>query len=233
MAGLAFAGLLAWGLLLGAAQAQGLSQGEPVDGPDAAPEGILILNQDRFFSDSQYGQRVQAELEAAGLALATENREIEARLTEVELQLTEDRQSLERDEFMVRAAEFDQQVETIRATQDAKTRALNAAAEAAQRRFFNLAVPILLEVVAERRAAVILDSRTVLLAADTVDITDTAIARVDAELGDGGEAALIDLQSAVEEVPPQLVDPADGLSENGPGDSGLEESGLEESGTEP
>lgn len=175
----------------------------------------MILNQDRFFSDSLYGQRAQAELEQAGRALAAENREIEARLTEEELQLTEDRETLARDEFMVMAAEFDQRVETIRATQDAKTRALNAAAETAQRRFFNLAVPILLELVAERRAAVILDSRTVLLAADTVDITDAAIARVDAELGDGGEEALIDLQSAVEDVPPQLVDPSGGMGESG------------------
>lgn len=156
-----------------------------------APEGILVLDQDSLFSDSLYGQRVQQEVAEAGRTLAAENRQIEAELTAEELQLTEDRGTLPRDEFMVMAAEFDQRVEAIRARQDAKGRALTAAADAAQRRFFELVVPILLEIVQERRAAVIMDSRSVLLAADTVDITDAAIAAVDAQIGNGGPSAIL------------------------------------------
>ena len=47
------------------------------------------------------------------------------------------------------------------------------------------------ELVEQRGASVLLDSRTVLLSAGSVDITDLAIAAINQALGDGGEAPLI------------------------------------------
>ncbi|MBF9033797.1 OmpH family outer membrane protein [Rhodobacterales bacterium HKCCE2091] len=165
----------------------------PQDTPSApAPEGILVLDQDRFFAESAYGRRAQSELDSAGQTLAAENRRIEADLTAEELDLTERRETLPREEFVALAEDFDQRVEQIRSEQDAKARALTAAADAARQRFFELAVPVLLDLVRDRGAAVILDSRTVLLSAETVDITEAAIARIDEALGDGGEEPLID-----------------------------------------
>lgn len=158
-----------------------------------APEGILVLDQERLFAGSLFGQRMEAEIDAAGRALAAENREIEAALTAEELDLTELRPDTPRDEFAVMAEEFDARVETIRAEQDAKTRALNVAVEQARQQFFQMAVPILLELVAEEGAAVILDRRTVLLAADSVDITDAAIAAMNEALGEGPEEMIIEL----------------------------------------
>ena len=167
----------------------------------AAAQGLLILDQERFFNGSLYGQRVQAEIDAAGQALAAENRIIEAELTAEELALTDRRAELPRAEFSVLADAFDRQVESIRAEQEAKARALNTAVDQARQQFFELAVPILLELAAERGAAAILDHRSVLLAADRVDITDQAIAAMDETLGSGPDTPLIDLTTGPEPDP--------------------------------
>ena len=164
-------------------------------------QGLLILDQERFFNDSLYGQRVQAEIDAAGQALAAENRSIEAELTAEELELTDRRAELPRAEFSILAETFDREVESIRAEQEAKARALNSAVDEARQQFFELAVPILLELVAERGAVAIMDRRSVLLAADRVDITDQAIAAMDEALGSGPDTPLIDLTTPSEPDP--------------------------------
>ncbi|NOC24035.1 OmpH family outer membrane protein [Roseobacter sp. HKCCD8767] len=157
----------------------------------AAPEGILVLNQDRLFSASLYGQRVQSELEAAGESLAAENREIEAQLTEEEMRLTGERATMDPMAFRALAEEFDARVGEIRQAQETKAQSLSLQADAARQRFFELAFPILLDLVRERGAAVIMDNRAVLLSAESVDITALALERVDARLGDGGEGPLL------------------------------------------
>jgi Skp family chaperone for outer membrane proteins len=152
---------------------------------------ILVLNQDVLLTQSLYGQRIQQEIEAASQALANENRQIEAELAEEELRLTDLRASMETSEFRALATEFDSRVEAIRAAQIAKERSLQTQVEAAQARFFDLAFPVLLELVEGRGGSVLLDSRSILLAADGVDITADAIRRIDAEIGAGGDAPLI------------------------------------------
>jgi Skp family chaperone for outer membrane proteins len=107
-------------------------------------------------------------------------------------------------EFRVLADEFDTRVRAIRAAQDAKARDLQSQAEAAQQRFFEETIPVLLELVRVRGASVLLDSRTVLLSAGSVDVTDAAIAAINAGLGDGGEAPLISLPGLGDAaMPPQ------------------------------
>ncbi|MCU4654554.1 OmpH family outer membrane protein [Roseibacterium sp. SDUM158016] len=189
-AGIAFAAAL-----IGPAAAQ---QGAADPGPAAS---ILVLNQERLIARSLYGQRIQRELEAASSALSAENRRIETRLTAEELDLTEMRDTLPPADFRVMADEFDTRVEAIRAAQEAKARDISEQADAAQTQFFELAAPILLEIVRERGAAVLMDSRAVLLSADSVDITETAIAAIDATLGDGGEDPIIDVEIALPDAP--------------------------------
>lgn len=158
----------------------------------APPAGsILVLNQDRLLTQTEFGQRIQQELDAASQALAAENRQIESQLTDEELDLTERRPLIAPEDFRVLADEFDARVVAIRAAQDAKGRDLQTQSEAAQQRFFEETFPVLLEIVEARGAAVLLDSRTVLLSAGSVDITDAAIVAIDEALGDGGEDPLI------------------------------------------
>lgn len=178
------------------ASAQGQGQGQELPVPrDAA---ILVLNQDRLLTQTEFGQRIQNELDAASRALAAENRRIEQRLTEEELDLTERRPTMAPEDFRTLADEFDTRVVAIRAAQDAKTRDLQAQAEAAQQRFFEETFPVLLDIVQTRGAAVLLDSRTVLLSAGSVDITDAAIIAIDETLGQGGDEPLISLPEAAQ-----------------------------------
>jgi Skp family chaperone for outer membrane proteins len=167
---------------------------------------IVVLNQERLLSQSRYGQRIQREVEAAGAALAAENRRIEAQLTEEELRLTEQRQTMTAEAFRPLAEEFDTRVEGIRAAQEAKSRALQSQADAAQAGFFEQVFPVLIGLMRERGAAVMMDNRAVLLSVEGADITDEAIALIDTEIGEGPAGPLIDLDGTASLPSPQRED---------------------------
>lgn len=146
---------------------------------------VLTVDTERLFAESLFGQRVAAELRTATEALATENREIEAALTAEERSLTERRPTMTVEAFRAAADDFDARVQDIRAAQDAKERALQDSLSAGREDFLNAAAPVLAEMMRAAGAAVILDRRSVFLALGAVDITDEAIAAIDAAIGDG------------------------------------------------
>ena len=174
----------------------------------SGPQAILVLNQDRLLSQSLYGQRLQSEVEAASAQRAAENRRIEAQLTAEELELTELRPLTPPDEFRVLADDIDTRVNGIRAAQDARARDLQLQSEAAQLRVFDVTFEILLSIVEARGGSVLLDSRSVLLSAGSVDITEAAIAAIDAEIGNGGDTPLIALPG-VTDVDLESPEPSD------------------------
>lgn len=152
------------------------------------PQSLIVtVDQERLFSGSAYGQSLLDEVEARAEALAAENRKIEAKLIAEEKQLTEDRPGMDPEAFRKLAAAFDEKVVGIRAAQDAKARELTGAREDVQKRFYQDVFPILTEVVRERGALVVLEARSVVLAAGQIDVTSEAIARIDAELVPQGE----------------------------------------------
>jgi hypothetical protein len=55
--------------------------------------------------------------------------------------------------------------------------------------------------VRDRGAAVLMDSRAVLLSADRVDVTEAAIAAIDAALGEGGDEPIISIDIDAEAAP--------------------------------
>lgn len=175
---------------LGAVAPMARAQGLPDTGFATAGQTspILTLERERLFSGSRFGQRVNAQIEEASRALAAENRQIEADLTAEERSLTDRRASLPPEEFRTLANAFDAKVEGIRRTQDAKARALARTREEEQQKFLQAAVPILGQMTADLGAFAILDRGAVILSFDVIDITDEAIARIDAELGDGSAA---------------------------------------------
>ncbi len=154
--------------------------------PNAA--GVLTIDQDLLFSRSAWGRRLQEEIDAAGTALAAENRSIEAELTEEERQLTERRATTIPEDFRELARTFDEKVTEIRQRQDQKERDLARRAEEGRIAFFRAAVPVLASIVRERGAVAILDSRAILLSVEGIDVTEEAVARIDVTLGSGGAA---------------------------------------------
>ncbi len=175
---------LAWAGPMAFAQTWSLGQ---IEGPQ-----VVILNQERLFRDSRFGQRVQEELEAESAALSRENREIESELLQEERELTDQRATMTAEEFQPLADDFDERVEEIRDTQSERVRELNQLADLAEERFLQLITPILRDLLEERGASAVVDARVVLYAVDGANITDVALERIDAVLGDGGGVPVLD-----------------------------------------
>lgn len=161
---------------------------------------ILVVDLNRLFNETLFGERVASELEAESADLAAENRRIEAELTAEEKDLTERRAGMAPGDFRDAADAFDMKVQRIRAEQEAKARALADENENAQRRFLGAARPVLERLMRESGASVLLDTRAVLLSSDVVDVTDQAVTRVDDAIGDGSEVS-IDPDAETPEVP--------------------------------
>jgi Skp family chaperone for outer membrane proteins len=143
---------------------------------------LLVLDQDRFFLDSSFGQAAVARERAATEALDQENNRIEAELVAEEQALTTLRGTLSAEEFSIRATDFDEKVERIRTEQDAKVRVLAEAREKDRREFLQVAGPVLGELLSEKRAVAIIDKKMIILSLSAIDVTDEAIAKLDTSL---------------------------------------------------
>jgi Skp family chaperone for outer membrane proteins len=193
------------------AMAQGI--GGPLD-TGLAETPILVIDVERVFSQSAFGQRIEAEIEREGAAIAAENRRIEAELIAEERRLTEQRPGMPPAEFRVLAEAFDEKVQRLRSEQDAKARALSVRGDEARRRFLQLAEPAIERLMRETGAVMILERRAVFVASEAVDATDRAIALLDEEIGDGEGAALPDLPAG---PLPEAAEPEQGIDPLDPG----------------
>ncbi|MEO1238932.1 MAG: OmpH family outer membrane protein [Pseudomonadota bacterium] len=149
---------------------------------DVAQSQVLVIDQERLFSESQLGAAALSEIEAAALELAAENRRIEAELLAEEQALTDERATTPPAEFADLADAFDAKVRRLRDEQDTKSRALSRAREEAQQAFFGEVGGILSAIARERGAVVMLERRQVFLSIDLIDVTDEAIDRINAAL---------------------------------------------------
>jgi len=146
---------------------------------------FLTIELDRFFSQYKFGLRIAREIDEAGELLAAENRQIEAELVLEEQGLTERRKSMEPIEFRQLADAFDEKVQEFRRVQDGKVRQLSQKRVNGQNILFQEARPVLEQLMRETGAVVILERSNVFLSANVIDITDVAINRIDAAIGDG------------------------------------------------
>ena len=154
-----------------------MAQDTPPSPPPSAL--VLILDSDRLYLDSAYGQTIRDGLEAQAADLKAENDRIVAALTDEERSLTLRRPTMAPDAFRKEASAFDVKVQGIRRARDAKEVALEDARLKARDDFFNTVRDIVGQLMLERGATVILDRRSVFLALSAADLTDDAIARID------------------------------------------------------
>ncbi len=176
--------LLGAGLCL-AAPAIASAQGAPVQPPLA----VLLVDSDRLFRESAFGQRVIQEQQADIAILSTENRNLAAELTEEEQRLTEQRASMSPADFRKVADAFDARVTEIRRLQDQKEFEIAQRTEAARLEFIGSLVPVWDAMLRQSGAQVILDKRSALYGLPALDVTDTAIQTVNTLIGDGASDA--------------------------------------------
>ncbi len=157
--------------------------------PGVVRSPILVIDFERVFDESAFGRRVNEDIEREGRTIAAENRQIESELIEEERELTELRATLPPGEFRDLADAFDEKVQSLRAEQDAKARALGTRTEEERRRFLSAVQPVIEDLLREAGAAIILERRSVFVAVDAIDVTDRAVTLIDAEIGAGSTPA--------------------------------------------
>lgn len=165
------------GMLLGPAPVQAQNLGQVVS-------PILLVDRERMYAESDFGQRTAAVLEAERARMEAETRQIEADLKAEELALTEDRKTLTPEAFRARADAFDAKVVALRRERDQAQETLVAEFEKARAQFLQQVSPILASILRDHGALVMLDRRVALLAASEIDVTTEAIRRIDAALAD-------------------------------------------------
>nr|WP_170390044.1 OmpH family outer membrane protein [Ruegeria arenilitoris] len=149
--------------------------------------GVLTISSDRIFTESAFGRRVFDEIEAESAALAAENERIVAELSREEKELTQKREVLSPEEFRPLAEAFDRKVQSHREGQRAKLDALARRSDEARNQFFEMAQPVLVDLLRETGASLIIERSNVFLSSDASDVTAIAIRKIDAAIGDGSQ----------------------------------------------
>ncbi|MEM6481829.1 MAG: OmpH family outer membrane protein [Pseudomonadota bacterium] len=159
-----------------------LFQPEPVQAQDVGvvQSGIVLIDPERLFEQSRLGRSIAQRVQQERDALIAMNRQLEAELEAEEQELTAQREESSPEEFRALADAFDEKVQQIRRDSERRARDLERNRERAPRDFLRQVEPILIDVMRDAGAVVVLDQRSVLLSADIVDVTDLAIARIDA-----------------------------------------------------
>ncbi|WP_370343052.1 OmpH family outer membrane protein [Pararhodobacter marinus] len=157
--------------------------------PDALgarlPQGVSpvpyrILDQDRLLRESELGQEILAGIRAAEAELEAENQFYFDQLAAEERALTEARAGLTPEEFRTRADAFDARVESIRSERAQASQALARWSEGEAQRFFDAALPVLVQMMNDRGILALLKPDTLILGSDMLDVTSDAIALLDA-----------------------------------------------------
>lgn len=161
---------------------------EPELGINRGDSEILTIDQEDLFSTSLWGKRVHAGIEQESQNIAKENERLATEFSDEEQQLTQLRATLAPDEFRKRADEFDKRVVEVRRQRDSVARELQEQIEAERAGFFRAVLPVLAQVMKERGAVVVLDQRSVFVSAQSIDITEFMVERLNREFGAGPAA---------------------------------------------
>lgn len=158
---------------------------------------ILVLDPERLFNETRVGQRLMQQYQTERENLIASNRTIEAELRAEEQSLTDSRPDMSAADFRSAADAFDAKVRDLRAENERRAIDLERGREIAPLSLMRMAEPILVDLMRDAGGTIILDSRQVLLRANVIDITDLAILRVDAAIGDGsGEIPGMEMREA-------------------------------------
>jgi Skp family chaperone for outer membrane proteins len=153
---------------------------------------VIIIDKERVLSDTKYGQRLNAEMRRMELVQIADNRRLSSALGQEEAHLTELRTTLSSDEFRLLASEFDTKVQRISDEQQTKNQKRIDQRRQDQLQLFAATAPVFEQLMRDTGANVILELRFALIWNDAINMTDVAIQRIDAFLGDGTNRIPVD-----------------------------------------
>jgi Skp family chaperone for outer membrane proteins len=141
---------------------------------------FLIINQESLLTGSVSGREMLADEERQRDALRTEARALDASFEAEERRLTEQRPTMAPEEFRKLSDAFDGRVVEARRQQDERAGALAQEFDQRRRQFYARVAPILVMVMDRYQAKAIFDETSVLLADQSLNITEAVIAEIDA-----------------------------------------------------
>lgn len=176
---------------------------------------IMTIDQNAVFLRSDWGKRATTTTETRMRQINAENERLVSQFAAEEQELTLLRTTLPPDEFRARADEFDQRVSQARRDTENLNSRFEAEFQAERAAFFRAALPVLARIMRERGALVVLDQSAIFVAAQSVDVTEDLIQRVNAEVGAGPAADATTEDAAPADDSPAPA-PASGAPEPGP-----------------
>ncbi len=146
----------------------------------AQNSSVLLMDADAVYQRSVFAAFLRQPLEDRRVALAQENADLVAELEAEELALTEQRPTMVPADFQDAARAFDEKAKRTRQEQDRKELDIQQGLATVRRQFFVQIQPVVAEIMQERGASLVLENSSVLYGLPSVNITDAAIARIDA-----------------------------------------------------
>ncbi|MFU8776129.1 MAG: OmpH family outer membrane protein [Roseovarius sp.] len=146
---------------------------------------VLVIDPERMLFESDYGKRLQQELQAERDRLIGYNEKVAKQLEAEEQRLTALRATTPPEKFRNLADDFDQKVEELRLESERLSRELERRRELVPVQFMRVVQPVLTELLREANAMVMIDARAVMLHAGAADVTDLAVLRINERIGVG------------------------------------------------
>lgn len=148
---------------------------------------VLVLDVEQAYASSAWGKRAQADIETLAREIEAENLRMEDELVAEEQALAAERSALSAADFREKAEAFDTRAQTVRRDRRQAAVDLGSRAQADRNAFVEATLPVIAGIMQERSAGIVLDRRQVLAAVNGVDVTQELVARMDEQVGDGGQ----------------------------------------------
>ena len=158
----------------------------PVMAQSVLQNQVVVVDLERVFSDTLYGQRLQSDFRRADRALSVDFDRIAAELIAEEKELRDIRAQTEPGEFREMAEAFDAKSSKLRLEQAERRNKLNQEFQSARESLLRQLGPILSQLMRERGASILIqkdDQRMIVF--PQADITQSAIVLIDKRLGNG------------------------------------------------
>ncbi len=149
------------------------------------PSPIMVVDFERVFVETLYGQRIAAAVSEERERVQADNDRIAAELLAEETALTEARATMEPDAFRAAAEAFNERAQSVRSDREIEQDKLVQLRDSERSQFLERIRPIVLALMLERGAVVAMDRRAVIQAIGSANATEDAVDLIDKTLGDG------------------------------------------------
>ncbi|MCE7886026.1 MAG: OmpH family outer membrane protein [Alphaproteobacteria bacterium PRO2] len=145
----------------------------------ADPTAVAVVDVQKLLKDSKAGMNVQQQLEAHKTKFLTEIAQQEQKLREDEKALSEQRSSLQADEFAKKAKAFESELTESRRIAQERKKALEDAASKSMGKLRDEILKIVQQIADEKGYGLVINRQNVIISSKGMDITEETLARLD------------------------------------------------------